>query len=179
MTKKMKIALIVSGALTLLILGVMDIFLLPAVERAAGGLRCFDLQTFGYDYETARQFLSALSEEGKDLYLRVQLPVDFAFIPAYTCFFLLALWALFRRRITFILPILLAVSDVIENSCTAMMLRDPLCLTPDTAVIFGTVTLCKSILMDLVFVLLLVGLVMLLFKKRRAKTQQQQENEDG
>lgn len=168
MKKKSNVPLIVSGALTVLILAVMDIFLLPAIERAAGGLRCFDLQTFGYGYETARAFLRALSEEGRQLYQWVQIPVDTLFLIVYTVFFVLALRRLYTSGAVLVLPALLALADFAENTCTFAILQAPACLTPTTGAVFGTVTLCKTLLMYAVFALLLIGLVRYFVKKKRA-----------
>ena len=170
MQKKSNLPLWISGALTVLILAVMDLFLLPAVERAAGGLRCFDLQTFGYGYETAKAFLDALSAEGQRLYLCVQLPVDTVFLVVYTVFFGLELRRLFASKAFLILPALLALADFAENTCTFLMLRDPACLTPQTGAVFGAVTLCKTLLMYAVFALLTIGLTRYLVRKRKNKT---------
>ncbi len=37
-------AVIICGALTAVICGVMNLYLIPAVESEAGGLRCFDMR---------------------------------------------------------------------------------------------------------------------------------------
>lgn len=171
MKQRSNTPLFVSGALTVVLLAVMDIFLLPAVEKAAGGLRCFDLQTFGYSYETAAAFLSALSEEGRQLYQFVQIPVDTAFLVAYTVFFVLALRRLFASKAALILPFLLAIADFAENTCTFLMLRDPGVLTPQTGAIFGAVTLCKTLLMYAVFALLLAGLIRCFVQRKKKKPQ--------
>ena len=172
MKRTSKLPLILSGSLTVVILAVMDIFLLPAVERAAGGLRCFDLQTFGYDCETAAMFLQALSEEGRRLYQFVQIPVDTLFLIAYTVFFVLALRRLFASKAVIIPPLLLAVADFGENTCTFLMLRNAGVLTPQTGPVFGAVTLCKTLLMYAVFVLLLAGLIRYFARKRKKKMQE-------
>ena len=168
MPKKSSLPLIASGSLTAVILAVMDLFLLPAVESAANGLRCFDLQIFGYDYETAKTFLDALSEEGRRLYLYAQIPTDTVFLAVYTVFFILALRRLYASGAIAILPLLLALADFAENACTFLMLRDPACLTPVTGTVFGALTLCKSLLMYAVFALLAVGLVRFLVQKRKS-----------
>ncbi len=171
MKQKTKASMIVSGGLTVLLLAAMDLVLLPAIERAAGGLRCFDLQTFGYDYDTAKTFLTALSADGRQLYQWVQIPVDTAFLIAYTVFFILALRRLFASKAVLILPALLAVADFAENTCTFLMLHDSGVLTTRTGAVFGAVTLCKTLLMYAVFLLLAVGLVRFFVQKQKKKTQ--------
>ena len=169
MKQKSNAPLIVSGALTAVILAVMDIILIPAIQKAAGGLVCFDLQTFGYDYDTARAFMQALSEEGRQLYLYAQLPLDTVFLVVYTVFFILALRRLFASKAAVVLPVLLAAADFAENTCTFLMLRDPGVLTARTAPIFGTITLCKTLLMYAVFAVLLVGLILRFVRAKKQK----------
>ena len=61
--------IIIAAVLTVVMLGVMDIYSLPAIAKAAGGIPAFDLQTFGYSQQTAEQFLNALSDSGRALFL--------------------------------------------------------------------------------------------------------------
>ena len=170
MKKKQNLPLIVSGALSAVLLGVMDVFLLPAIERAADGLRCFDLQLFGYDYETARAFLQALSAQGRQLYLFAFLPVDFVFIAAYTVFFVLALKRLsVPRAMVVVWPAVLAASDFCENCCTAVLLCGFDRLSPATVAVFGKVTGFKSLMMYAVFVALVISAVRFALNKRKQK----------
>ena len=169
MKKKQNLPLIVSGALSAVLLGVMDVFLLPAIERAADGLRCFDLQLFGYDYETARAFLQALSTQGRQLYLFAQLPVDCVFLVAYTVFFVLALKKLSAPRAMFVWPAALAVCDLCENCCTAVLLCGFERLSPATVAVFGKVTGFKSLMMYAVFVALVISAVRFALNRRKQK----------
>lgn len=59
-------ALPVATALTY---GVLVLWFGPQVQAAAGGLLPFDLRVLGYGIEDARQFLTALTPEGRDIYL--------------------------------------------------------------------------------------------------------------
>ena len=145
MNKSKKILLIVSGVLTVVILAVMDIALLPKIKAAAGGINAFDLQSFGYTHDTAVRFLTQLTDEGRALYLHVQIPVDFAFLVVYTVFFALALRALLGNHRMLWLPLALAVADIIENTCTVLMLRAEEVSTSMTTFASG-VTLVKTIL---------------------------------
>lgn len=169
MKKKQTLPLVLSGALSAVLLGVMDLFLLPAIERAADGLRCFDLQLFGYDYETARAFVQALSAQGRQLYLFAYLPVDFVFIAAYTVFFVLVLKRLSAPRAMFVWPAVLAASDFCENCCTAVLLCGLDRLSPATVAVFGKVTGFKSLMMYAVFVALVISAVRFALNKRKQK----------
>ena len=170
MKKKQNLPLIVSGALSAVLLGVMDVFLLPAIERAADGLRCFDLQLFGYDFETARAFVQALSAQGRQLYLFAQLPVDCVFLVAYTVFFVLVLKRLSApRAMVVVWPAVLAASDFCENCCTAVLLCGFDRLSSATVAVFGKVTGFKSMMMYAVFVALVISAVRFALNKRKQK----------
>lgn len=170
MKKKQTLSLVLSGALSAVLLGVMDLFLLPAIERAAGGLRCFDLQLSGYDFETARAFVQALSAQGRQLYLFAFLPVDFVFIAAYTVFFVLVLKRLSApRAMVVVWPAVLAASDFCENCCTAVLLCGFDRLSPATVAVFGKVTGFKSLMMYAVFVALVISAVRFLLNRRKQK----------
>ena len=154
MKKQLRIALIVSGAQTAATCAVMNFMLIPQIEAAAGGLRCFDMR-FGYGFEAAKAFLSALTAQGKDLYLRRQLPLDFVYPLAYGAFFMLAFYALQKRRTPLLaVPALLAAADYAENICVVLMLRagDP----AKALVAAGSAaTVTKTLLMYLCFAVLL------------------------
>lgn len=155
----------ISGILTITIMLVMNLYLIPAIEATTEGIRCFDMQSTGYSYDTAMQFLALLSEEGRSIYLTQQLPLDFIYPIAYTVFFLLLIEKLTgasakeQKWIAVYLPaILLPVSDYAENLCSIRLLT-----TADPARSFvavaGTITLIKSILMYAVFAIVLVLLI--------------------
>lgn len=165
--KSLKTALIVSGAVTALICGVMNLWLLPAIEATTEGLRCFDMNSFGYTAGQAQRFLSLLSERGRDLYLRVQLPLDFIYPIAYGAFFMLAIRALKGKRSAwFALPAALAAADYTENVCSVIMLQK-MEAAPALARFASAVTVLKSGLMAAAFLLLAVLLVIWLVKKKR------------
>ena len=158
--------LIVSGALTAIICGVMNLSFIPAIENATQGIRCFDMN-FGYSYETASRFLSLLSEEGRSIYLTRQLPLDFFYPIAYGVFFSLLLVKLSGRKVAIVLPALLAVCDYCENVCVYKMLTaTPL---PRALVSIASVaTSAKTVLMYLCFLLIIALLVKRIITKRKS-----------
>jgi hypothetical protein len=167
-SKAFAAALIVAGALTAAICLIMNLWLIPAIESAAGGLKAFDMRSFGYTTGEAREFLGALSEEGRQIYLTRQLPLDFVYPVCYTAFFVLSILALTKKRgrLWVILPALLAAFDYAENSFILSFLKKN--AAPDVVgAIAGGVTAVKSLLMTAVFVLLAVLFV--LWVVRRAK----------
>ena len=163
--KTRKILLIVSGALTLIICAVMNLWLIPAIAKEAAGEAIFDMR-FAYPTAAGRAFLAALTDAGRQLYLTRQLPLDFVYPAVYTVFFLSAFRALRGRADAFFcLPCLLAAADVTENICTIVMLR----AAPSDALLrfASCATTVKSVLMYLIFVLLAVLLIRYLLRRKK------------
>ena len=169
MKKNQKTLLWISGGLTAAICLVMNFILIPMIEKNTAGLRCFDMNSFGYTFEQAKQFLSLLDNDARNLYLHVQLPLDFFYPVAYTAFFMLALRALRGKASPLLaLPGALAVSDYIENICTIKMLRE-MEVTPELAKFASAVTVTKSVLMYVTILLIVVLFIMWLVKRKKAK----------
>ena len=92
MKKNQKTLLWISGGLTAAICLVMNLALIPMIEKNTAGLRCFDMNSFGYTFEQAKQFLTLLDDHARSIYLHVQLPLDFFYPVAYTAFWLTSLY---------------------------------------------------------------------------------------
>ena len=158
--------IIITAVLTVLLLGIMDIYTLPTIAKEASGIPAFDLQTFGYSKETAMQFLTKLSAEGKALFLNFQLPLDYLFAVVYTFLFL----ALFTRlheigyKLCF-LPLILFGLDIMENTLSVVFLKSA--SVPDILFTVGSaVTLTKNIF-TLVCTLTVIVFLVLWFKNRK------------
>lgn len=166
--KTFRLLYYVSGALTLGICGVMNLWLIPAIESSTQGIRCFDMQFF-YSPETARQFLSLLSEEGRNVYLTRQLPLDFFYPVAYTTFFVLLIrWGIRRSTKLAYLPVLLAVLDYGENICILRMLKAA--EVSDALAMTGSLFTCaKNVVMLICIILILVLLVRYCIRRRKDK----------
>ena len=168
MNKAQKILLYVSGALTGIICVVMNAVLIPKIESSTEGIRCFDMN-FAYSYETAQKFLSLLSEEGKRIYLTVQLPLDFIYPIAYCIFFVLLIIALQKKKTALIaLPLVLTFCDYCENICTILMLKADT-LSPSLVTAASIFTSAKTVLMYLVFLVIIV-LIVIRVKNRKKET---------
>ena len=100
---------------------------LPTVAGAAGGLVPFDMRPGGYSFAEAQEFLSALTPEGANFYVKSQQKLDLAYpaLLALTLFFAIA--AKLPRRIGawrwlvagIALPV--AAFDYLENHSVAQM----------------------------------------------------------
>ena len=79
-------------AVTLAVYATMLVWTLPAITAAAGGLAPFDMRPSGYSFDEAKAFLTALSPDGKALYLDAQHKLDAAYpaLLAATLFFAIA-----------------------------------------------------------------------------------------
>ena len=116
-------------SITALIYGAMALWTLPAITAAADGMAPFDLRLFGYSYTEAHAFLSALSPEGRDIYLGPQQFLDRIFPGAMA----LTLCLIFNRLqagpgalFGAGLALMGAIADYFENMAIARLLIAPL-----------------------------------------------------
>ena len=156
----------ISGVVTAVICAVMNFVLLPKIEATTEGIRCFDMN-FGYTVDTARKFLSLLSEEGKALYLNVQLPLDFIYPIAYCIFFSLLLISLSRgKKALASVPVVLAVFDYTENICSIITLKSG--APADSLIRFASaVTSVKTVLMYCAFLMIIICIIYYFKNKKK------------
>lgn len=166
MNKTKKTVLLVSGVLTAVICLAMNLFLLPHMEAATNGIRCFDMN-FNYSYETAQQLIAYLGEELKAFYLHVQLPLDFVYPLAYTTFFVLLMNTLLNKNSKLVIvPLVLAVCDYGENIGIIRMLTADT-LSPVTVSVANGFTMVKTILLYVTILLMLVLIIRKIVMKKR------------
>lgn len=162
----LKVTLWISGVLTALICLIMNLFLIPSIEQAAGGLKCFDMR-FGYSYNEALAFINDLTDGGKSIYLTRQLPLDFVYPVAYGVFFIRMIVFLLRKKNALcIVPALLMIADYTENIGVILMLK---AMTPSTVLVTvaSAATICKTILMYSCFLTLAVLIIRRVTEKKR------------
>lgn len=114
-------------AATLAVYATMLIWILPSIMEAAGGLAPFDMRPLGYSYDEASEFLTALSDDGRSLYLDVQHWLDL-FYPALLAATLVLATVLLTApgwlRWALVVPALLGmVFDYLENFAVGRMLE--------------------------------------------------------
>ena len=166
--KVFRILLVLSAAATIAICAVMNLWLIPAIEHSTEGIRCFDMN-FAYTPETARQFLSLLSNEGREMYLTRQLPLDFFYPVAYAlCFSLIFRAAARKKTKLIILPVVLALLDYGENGCVLRMLTSP-AFDDGLAVTASVFTSLKTVVMYVCFLLIVVMLIRYCLHRRKEK----------
>ncbi|MBV0912733.1 hypothetical protein [Anianabacter salinae] len=110
----------------------MALWTVPAITSASGGLAPLDARPFGYGVDEARAFLSALTAEGRALYLGPQHRLDNAFPLLYGALLAVAIWRLFGagspvlRAVLSVFPLLAAMFDYLENArVRALLMADP------------------------------------------------------
>ena len=162
--KKVKLTALISGILTAAICAVMNFVLIPIIESTTGGIRCFDMN-FGYDYEDAVRFLELLSDEGRRVYLHIQLPLDFIY-PIVYCVFFISVIVLLTGKKGVILPVTLAVSDYIENILSIVMLRSDN-IGYSITTFASTVTVIKTVLMYSCFTVIAALIIRYLIKRKK------------
>lgn len=108
---------------------VMVLWSLPVISEQAGGLVPFDLHPFGYSGDEAREFLAALSPQGRQFYLGPQHWLD-TFYPILLGIVIAVPFVLYTRkwplviRFTGLLALAVGVSaDYLENAAVAQLLQ--------------------------------------------------------
>ncbi len=162
---------IVSGAVTLIICGVMNLIFIPQIESETQGIKCFDMN-FCYSPDTAREFLKLIGDKGRYVYLHYQPPLDFIYPVFYTAFFVSLILLVIKNRkklkIFTALPLFLALFDYSENIMSIIMLNNGV---PSNAfaVTASSVTAFKTLLMYFIIISIVIYSVQLIIKKRKVK----------
>jgi hypothetical protein len=131
---------------------------LAYLAQLAGGAAPFDVRPFGYSFDEARAFLSAIGAQGRYFYGHRELPLDMLYPPLYAVSRGLALWWLtmpgrvreapLPRRWRYALiavPVVMASLDMIENLCIARMLSAWPALSPGLVQISSLATRAKIV----------------------------------
>lgn len=162
-------------ALGLSVYLVMVLWTLPAISAAAGGLAAFDLRPLGYSLIEARAFLSALSEQGRALYLGPQALLDLAYptLLASTIALGVRLLGGGRWMLRIAVPAAVggALCDYAENLLVRRLLQvEPASVTEGAVQMASTATVLKSVLSTLALVLLLVALARWFWRRGGGRT---------
>lgn len=138
----------------------MNLWSAPQIEAMSGGLRLLDMRITGYSFAEAKDFVTAIGEEGVALYLGPQLWLDMIFPPLlgavlFFCYrWLFPGWvglAIGSMSLTYVFL------DYLENLALLTILRaGPNFMTPEMVALANQWTITK-------WSLSLVGLSALLF----------------
>ncbi|MGY5453056.1 hypothetical protein ACVFI8_19265 [Agarivorans sp. MS3-6] len=169
---------IISGlfVLTMSVYISMLVYSIPAVSAYSPGMALFDLSPSGYSYTYANDLLSSLGEEGRHLYLSVQLPLDFIYPGLFSITYsLLLVWIIGKTqaenskiRYFALVPFMAGVFDYLENIFIIKMISSFPDLQVSSVKIASAFTLLKSSFTMAFFVLLIAGFAVLLKQKLSA-----------
>lgn len=166
-SKRYKVVLAVTGFLTVAVCLIMNIFIIPMIESTTQGIRCFDMMSFGYSYETAEKFLCLISDASLKTYLTVQLPLDFVYMAVYSVFFIMLIKLLKKRNtFLFLFPVLLVAADIAEDIAVTVMLKCDT-LSQTVVSVASTATVVKSFVMYFCFILIAVLLIKSIIANRK------------
>ena len=90
-------------ALTLAMFAFINLWSMPIIRDAAGGLEPFDLRPLGYTTKEAREFLAALLEPGLEHYLGTQRRLDQVFPALLAVTLSWTCWRLYGAKYAIIL----------------------------------------------------------------------------
>ncbi len=166
--------------LTNIVYAVMLTVTIPKTMTFSNGLKLLDMMPLGYDLEYINMLFETLGENGRQVYLTNQLPVDmiypFLFGISYCLligFFLKKLNKLdsFFFYLCF-LPLIAGIADYIENFGIFTMLYNFPDFSPFTAKVTNVFSVVKSMTTTVFFIALIITLLMLGISKikERRKT---------
>ncbi len=138
---------------------------LAEIERITG-VRAFDMRPTGYTYADALALLSALGEEGRRVYLSMQIPLDtvypalLAISSASSLYWLSQSSGATARwyRAVAVVAYLAAIADYAENGLIVWMLDFGLGVPEALVTAASLASVSKSILSTVVFTTLLIAL---------------------
>lgn len=153
--------------LSTLVYFLMMTFTVPDLAGIANGMKILDLMPEGYDKQYVDSLFTALGENGRHAYLYYQIPLDLIFPLLYGVGFCL-LFAFFLRKINQLtspffyfsfLPLIAAISDLIENIGIITMLTQFPNYSEETVTISSTFSFLKSSTTTIYFIALIFLLV--------------------
>ena len=169
-TGKVVLALIIPATMVYFI---MLLYTIPQVSAYAPGINLFDLSPTGYSFEYAIKLLDTLGSEGRELYLYRQLPLDFIYpgLFAVSCSLLLS-WLFLKTQRTnsklfyfCYIPIAAGLFDYLENILLVSILASYPNVSEESISLASAMTIAKSALTTVFFVLLIIGVILNLKKK--------------
>ena len=137
---------------------------IPVVEEYSNGKKLFDLSPGGYSYEYAKELLTVLGENGRELYLYNQLPLDFLYpgLFAISCSLLLS-WLFLKIKepnsslfYLCLIPAAAGVFDYVENISIVSMIVGFPDISQGVVEISSWATIAKSVMTTLFFIVLTV-----------------------
>jgi len=148
---------------------------IPKTIAYSGGMKLLDMMPQGYDSKYVNELFNKLGEEGREVYLFNQIPVDmiypFLFGMTYSLLIAYFLEKLDKLNTPFfylcLVPIIAGIADYLENFGIITMLNDFPDLSMTQVNVTNIFTLIKSLSTTLFFLILIV--IIILVGVRRLK----------
>jgi len=141
----------------------MVLWSLPHVSELADGSMPFDMRPFGYSFDDALVFLSAIDDQGRDFYLDTQQLLDSMYPALFAITVAIPLVRLVPRYWGWMLAVVAiaaGIFDYLENRAVAVLLTtEPDLVTETMVYTANNWTLAKSISTTIASVALLVALL--------------------
>lgn len=163
--------------LTNIVYAVMLVVTIPKTMTFSNGLKLLDMMPLGYNLEYINTLFETLGENGRQIYLTNQLPIDmlypFLFGISYSLligFFLKKLNKLdsFFFYLCF-LPLIAGIADYLENFGIFTMLYNFPDFSPFTAKVTNVFSVVKSMSTTIFFIALIVILLLLAVSKMKER----------
>lgn len=153
--------------LTNLVYAFMLFVTIPKTIAYSGGMKLLDMMPQGYDFEYVNELFSKLGEEGREVYLFNQIPIDmiypFLFGITYSLLIAYFLKKLDKLNTPFfylcLVPIIAGIADYLENFGIITMLNDFPDLSMTQINVTNIFTLIKSLSTTLFFLILIVIII--------------------
>jgi hypothetical protein len=155
--------------LTNLVYAIMLLVTIPKTMAFSNGMKLLDMMPMGYNSEYINSLFEALGENGRQVYLYTQLPVDmiypFLFGISYCLLIGYVLKKLNKLSSVFFwlcfLPLIAGIADYLENFGIISMLNSYPDLSQTSMNATNIFTLVKSMTTTVYFVALIITLVIL------------------
>jgi hypothetical protein len=159
--------------LTNIVYAIMLLITIPKVMQYSGGMQLLDMLPTGYDHDYVRTLLDTLGNQGRDMYLHIQIPVDMIYPGLFGISYCLVM-AYFLNKFGkldsylfyfCLIPVFSGICDYAENIGIISMLNN----YPDNSDSLTQVTNVFSVLKSSFTTLYLISLVLLLVALGRRK----------
>ncbi len=164
--------------LTNLVYLFMLLVTIPKTMGFANRMKLLDMLPMGYSHDYANKLFNTLGEDGREIYLTNQIPVDMIYPLLFGLTYSLLL-AYFLKKLNklkspltylSLLPIIAGIADYLENIGIITMLKSYPDLAETTVIVTNTFSVIKSTTTSIFFIVLVVILVVLGIRSVKKKS---------
>ena len=151
---------------------------IPKTMGFANGMKLLDMLPMGYSHDYANKLFNTLGEDGREIYLTNQIPVDMIYPLLFGLTYSLLL-AYFLKKLNklkspltylSLLPIIAGIADYLENIGIITMLKSYPDLAETTVIVTNTFSVIKITTTSIFFIVLAVILVVLGIRSVKKKS---------